>query len=311
MSRSFGESVVDDRSPMRDRPVRDLFEPGDHAQRRRLAAARGADEHEELAVLDRRARGPGRRGRRRRRPCRRRFELHVSHSRPPPSSCRPSRRGTWARRPAATASLPSIVAVVAEQALELAHRRARPEAVAPARERRARRDRASSRPRPRVGRRSRRRRRAHSGSRRARARGFGGAARTAFGSASSSSASHVSSCDHGIVRRASSPHSPSRPSSSPANTIGTPGRRHLQADADELPLARARRSCGTSPCRGCRAAPRSGAPLGHGTPARKCRIVFTTALPESRGTRNRQLEELLGAALRPARRRAATPRRAS
>src|SRR5690606_2830116 len=31
---------------------RDLLEPGDEPQRRRLAATRGADEHEELAVVD-------------------------------------------------------------------------------------------------------------------------------------------------------------------------------------------------------------------------------------------------------------------
>ena len=35
--------------------------------------------------------------------------------------------------------------------------------------------------------------------------------------------SHVSGRSQGIVRRASSPHAPSRPSSSPAKTIGTPG----------------------------------------------------------------------------------------
>jgi len=35
-----------------DRAVGDLLEAGDHAQQRRLAAARGADEHHELAVLD-------------------------------------------------------------------------------------------------------------------------------------------------------------------------------------------------------------------------------------------------------------------
>ena len=36
----------------RDRPRGHLLEPGDHAQERRLAAARGPDEHHELAVCD-------------------------------------------------------------------------------------------------------------------------------------------------------------------------------------------------------------------------------------------------------------------
>ena len=41
------------RSPIRSSPSRDLLEPRDHAQRRRLAAAGRADEHHQLAVLDR------------------------------------------------------------------------------------------------------------------------------------------------------------------------------------------------------------------------------------------------------------------
>ena len=57
----------------------------------------------------------------------------------------------------------------------------------------------------------------------ARERGARGAARPGARYASRSSASHASGPSHGIVRRASSPHSPSRPSSSPANIIGTPG----------------------------------------------------------------------------------------
>ena len=44
--------VVDDAAADRDRAVGDVLEPGDHAQRGRLAAARRADEHEELAVRD-------------------------------------------------------------------------------------------------------------------------------------------------------------------------------------------------------------------------------------------------------------------
>ena len=52
MSRSFGGRSFTTRSPMRSSPLVMLLEPGDHAQRRRLAAAGGADEHEELAVGD-------------------------------------------------------------------------------------------------------------------------------------------------------------------------------------------------------------------------------------------------------------------
>ncbi len=44
--------VVHDALPDRDRPVADLLEARDHAQRGRLAAARRSDEDEELAVLD-------------------------------------------------------------------------------------------------------------------------------------------------------------------------------------------------------------------------------------------------------------------
>ena len=44
--------VVHDALPDRDRPVADLLEARDHAQRGRLAAARRPDEDEELAVLD-------------------------------------------------------------------------------------------------------------------------------------------------------------------------------------------------------------------------------------------------------------------
>ena len=43
--------VVDDPAADRDRAAGDVLEPGDHAQRRRLAAAGRADEHEELAVV--------------------------------------------------------------------------------------------------------------------------------------------------------------------------------------------------------------------------------------------------------------------
>ena len=50
-----------------------------------------------------------------------------------------------------------------------------------------------------------------------------GAARRAPAPAARNVVSHVSSEPQGIVRRASSPQAPSSPSSSPANSIGTPG----------------------------------------------------------------------------------------
>ena len=44
--------VVDHAAADRDLAVGDLLQPGDHAQQRRLAAARRADQHAELAVVD-------------------------------------------------------------------------------------------------------------------------------------------------------------------------------------------------------------------------------------------------------------------
>ena len=52
MSRLPGSDVVDDPVADQDPPVGHVLEPGEHAQRGRLAAARRADEHEELAVGD-------------------------------------------------------------------------------------------------------------------------------------------------------------------------------------------------------------------------------------------------------------------
>ena len=52
MSRSREGTWLTTRSPIRTTPSEIGLEPGDHAQRRRLAAARRADEHHELAVLD-------------------------------------------------------------------------------------------------------------------------------------------------------------------------------------------------------------------------------------------------------------------
>ena len=44
--------AVDDPASDRDLAVADLLQPGDHAQQRRLAAARRADQHAEFAVGD-------------------------------------------------------------------------------------------------------------------------------------------------------------------------------------------------------------------------------------------------------------------
>ena len=48
----LGRQVVDHALADRDGAGADLLEPGDHAQRRRLAAARWPDQHHELLVLD-------------------------------------------------------------------------------------------------------------------------------------------------------------------------------------------------------------------------------------------------------------------
>ena len=52
MSRSRGDTLFTDLAVDADLARADRFEPGDHAQQRRLAAAGRADEHHELAVLD-------------------------------------------------------------------------------------------------------------------------------------------------------------------------------------------------------------------------------------------------------------------
>ena len=52
MSRSRDGHVVDDALADPEDALGDLLEAGDHAQRRRLAAAGRADEDHELAVLD-------------------------------------------------------------------------------------------------------------------------------------------------------------------------------------------------------------------------------------------------------------------
>ena len=51
ISRSAGGSVVDLAAADGDVAGGDLLQPGDQAQQRRLAAARGTDEDDELAVL--------------------------------------------------------------------------------------------------------------------------------------------------------------------------------------------------------------------------------------------------------------------
>ena len=52
MSRSFGRDVVDASVADVQVAAGDLLEPGDHAQRGALAAARRADQHQELLVAD-------------------------------------------------------------------------------------------------------------------------------------------------------------------------------------------------------------------------------------------------------------------
>ena len=52
MSRSFGVSSLTTRPPIEQLAARDVLQPGDHAQRGRLAAAGRADEDEELPVVD-------------------------------------------------------------------------------------------------------------------------------------------------------------------------------------------------------------------------------------------------------------------
>ncbi|MPN20789.1 hypothetical protein SDC9_168168 [bioreactor metagenome] len=48
----FGGHIVDESVAAVEFTFGDLFEPGDHAQSRRLAAARGPDQHDELFVRD-------------------------------------------------------------------------------------------------------------------------------------------------------------------------------------------------------------------------------------------------------------------
>ena len=58
----FRRNVVDHASPYRDRPFRDILEPGDHSQRGRLPTARRADQNEEFTISDRQIQityGPG------------------------------------------------------------------------------------------------------------------------------------------------------------------------------------------------------------------------------------------------------------
>ena len=52
MSRSLGSMSLTSAAVDQDRAAADLLEPGDHAQQRRLAAARRADQDQELAVGD-------------------------------------------------------------------------------------------------------------------------------------------------------------------------------------------------------------------------------------------------------------------
>ena len=52
MSRYFGSTSVTSRVADQDAAGGHRLQPGDHAQRRGLAAARGAEQHQELAVRD-------------------------------------------------------------------------------------------------------------------------------------------------------------------------------------------------------------------------------------------------------------------
>ena len=52
MSRSFGGTLVDDALADADLAGGDVLQPRDHAQQGRLAAARRADQDDELAVVD-------------------------------------------------------------------------------------------------------------------------------------------------------------------------------------------------------------------------------------------------------------------
>ena len=52
MSRYFGSTSVTSRSPIAMRPEVTEFEARHHPERRGLAAARGAEQDEELAVVD-------------------------------------------------------------------------------------------------------------------------------------------------------------------------------------------------------------------------------------------------------------------
>jgi hypothetical protein len=53
MLRCFGSRSLTTSPPIRSVPPEIVLEPRDHPQRRRLAAAGGADEDDEFAVLDR------------------------------------------------------------------------------------------------------------------------------------------------------------------------------------------------------------------------------------------------------------------
>jgi hypothetical protein len=53
MSRSLGWTLLTTRSPIAIVARGDVFQPGDHPQQGRFAAAGGADQHDKGAVLDR------------------------------------------------------------------------------------------------------------------------------------------------------------------------------------------------------------------------------------------------------------------
>ena len=262
MSRSCGDEVVDDAAADRDRAVRDLLEPGDHAQRRRLAAARRADEDEELAVRD----------------VEREvldgldaavvdlvdvLELHLSHVAPSFVVTRVSRCGTPGRRSGSTASLavdakrPRRTSVSSSRAPSAASGR-RTGSCARARARQSSR---SSRRLAQVSDRVRGDVRVADAA--ARERADAAAQRDQLAVAVEQPASHVSGRPRHRPPRVLAPLA-LEPDLVAGEDHRHAGRRHLQPDADELPLAGAGDRRRSAPCRGCRAAPTSGATAATG-----------------------------------------------
>ena len=278
----LGREVVDDAAADRQRAVGDLLQPGDHAQRRRLAAARGPDEDEQLAVV--RLEGEVLHG-----PDAVRvdladlLELDLSHGLHL-SSRSSSRLQAWNAGPSAANT--SVAVVVrgrrAEERLrlvgaELCERKPHGLVLGAARQAEQALGRAS-----RAGTRSRPRRRTRSGCRRAPAPRSIGAARSAGGTPRAAPGPSRPAGPTASSGGASSPQPPSRPISSPANTIGTPGvvicsptpTRWRSRDPETVrKRAVSWLSSSVHECRTDR----------QGTPARNARMVATACRPSNRG----------------------------